>query len=243
MRFLTVVFDSASELAAHYTSQGPCLSHGALFCPTKAECEPRDKVLIDISLRASGRRGRLSGRVISRFDDQGTWVRLDQRSEATANYLLGDVTLLEDNANTSSTTKRTSRISRAHSRYPLSLPVICRIDEVGVTAEEIRGRILDLSSGGAFVSAKRTPLVGTHVSLEIGETRPLARHGVSLNRVDGRVTWLSTWTKVQGSSPSFPLTHNQTAGFGVCFDRHSNFGPGPVRAWLRHASETGRLLL
>jgi len=211
MRFLTVVFASHEEFLAHYSDKFPC---GALFCPTKAAVPLRNKVIVDVSMPDLRQPARVRGRVISMSNGEGLWVAFDSQSHATISYLR------DNHAETIQ-----DRLSRAHSRYPARLRVNCRIDEDNPETDSLRGEIVDLSRGGAFVSGNEAPLVGTRVSLDISP----ATDTESVYRVDGRVAWVG---KVDAQD-----------GFGVRFDRGGTFGAAPLRTMLRKASETGRLQL
>ena len=211
MRFLTVVFASHEEFLTHFSEKYP---HGALFCPTKAKFQLRSKVIVDVSLPGLRQPARLRGEVISHSSGQGLWVAFDRQSRATVAYL----------KNTSDK-KAQERLSRAHSRYPASLDVCCRIDEDNPETETLQGTIVDLSRGGAFVSGSEVPLVGTRVSLDIGPSQESSE----VYRVDGRVAWVG---KV-----------DEHDGFGVRFDRRGTNGVAPLRTMLRKASESGRLRL
>lgn len=211
MRFLTVVFATHDEFMAHVSDKYP---NGALFCPTKAEAQLRAKVIVDVSIPGLRQPARLCGRVISHSGGRGMWVHFDNQSRASVNYLrcLGD-----ENAS--------ERLSRAHSRYPASLQVRCSIEEANPETDTLRGKIVDLSRGGAFVSGSQMPLVGTRVSLDIG---PLA-DSPTRYRIDGRVAWVGSI--------------DEQHGFGVRFDQRGTNGAAPLRTMLRRASETGELHL
>ena len=209
MRFLTVVFASHTEFLAHFSSKYP---NGALFCPTKAKARLRDRVIVDISMPELRQPARLCGQVISHSSGKGLWVHFDKQSSATVDYL-------------KSSELNSERLSRAHSRYPTSLQVRCQIDEANPEIDDIRGKIVDLSQGGAFVSGDNTPMVGTRVSLEIGPMEKSRRN----YRVDGRVAWVGRLDNQQG--------------FGVRFDRRGAKGAAPLRTMLRRASESGEFRL
>tara|TARA_R110002096_G_scaffold292224_1_gene486553 strand:- start:114285 stop:114923 length:639 start_codon:yes stop_codon:yes gene_type:complete len=211
MRFLTVVFASHSEFLTHFSDKYP---DGALFCPTKAKVQLRSKVIVDVSMPELGQPARLRGNVISYSSGQGLWVAFDTQSSATVAYL-----------KSAGSDETLERLSRAHSRYPASLQVSCRIDEDNPETETLTGHIVDLSRGGAFVSGSEAPLVGTRVSLDISP----GTDSKSVYRVDGRVAWVG---KVDSQD-----------GFGVRFDQRGTFGAAPLRTMLRRASETGRLHL
>ncbi len=211
MRFLTIVFASHKEFLTHFSEKYP---DGALFCPTKANVPLRSRVIVDVSLPCLGQPARLRGTVISYSSGQGLWVAFDKQSNAIVAYLK-DLGIDEPQ----------NRLSRAHSRYPASLRVSCRIDEDNPETETLRGKIVDLSRGGAFVSGSEAPMVGTRVSLDIGP----GSTSESVYRVDGRVAWVG---KIDSQD-----------GFGVRFDQRGIFGAAPLRTMLRRASETGRLRL
>lgn len=211
MRFLTVVFASHEEFLAHFSDRYP---NGALFCPTKAKVQLRSKVIVDVSLPGLRQPARLRGQVISYSSGQGLWVAFDNQSTATVDYL-----------KEAGVQEAQERLSRAHSRYPASLSVSCRIDEDNPETDTLHGKIVDLSRGGAFVSGSDAPLVGTRVSLDIGPSS----NSESVYRVHGRVAWVG---KVDAHD-----------GFGVRFDQRGSFGAAPLRTMLRRASETGRLQL
>lgn len=212
MRFLTVVFVSHAEFMAHYSEKYP---NGALFCPTKADAQLRDKVIVDVSIPGLRQPARLRGEVISHSSGRGLWVHFENKSKASVEYLVA----MEDE-------DYADRLSRAHSRYPASLAVSCRIDESNPETDTLRGKLVDLSRGGAFVSGSEAPMVGTRVSLDIG---PSGGDLTSSYRVDGRVAWVGTVDSLQG--------------FGVRFDRRGIHGAAPLRTMLRRASEMGRLQL
>ena len=212
MRFLTVVFASQEEFLAHFSDK---YIHGALFCPTKAKAALHSQVIVDVSMPPLREPARLRGQVISTNSGQGVWVAFNRKSSATIAYLKDtqgqDVGLL----------------SRAHSRYPAHLSVSCRIDEDNPETETLRGKIVDLSRGGAFIHGEQVPLVGTRVSLHIDIEAASSSKAALVYRVDGRVAWVG---KV-----------DERDGFGVRFDRSGSFGAAPLRTMLRKGSEAGRL--
>ncbi len=220
MRFLTVVFVSHTEFMAHFSDRYP---NGALFCPTKAEAQLRDNVIVDVSMPTLPQPARLCGQVISHSSGRGLWVHFDRKSKKTIDYLKG----LRGEVSA-------DVLGRAHSRYPTSLHVSCRIDEEA-ESDILQGRIVDLSRGGAFVSGEEVPMVGTRVQLDIGPLEALSNghasraHASSVFRVEGRVAWVGEV--------------DEQRGFGVRFDQRGPRGVAPLRTMLRRASESGQFRL
>ncbi len=213
MRFLTVVFASREEFLAHFSDK---YTHGALFCPTKADATLHSQVIIDVSMPTLAKPARLRGQVISENSGRGVWVAFNRKSSATVTYLQDTQAKNAEDL-----------LSRAHSRYPAHLSVRCRIDEDNPETETLQGKIVDLSQGGAFISGEQVPMVGTRVSLNIDIEAASSGKTALVYRVDGRVAWVG---KVDDHD-----------GFGVRFDRSGNFGAAPLRSLLRRGSEAGRL--
>lgn len=209
MRLMTVMFGSTEDFLRHYSDDYP---NGALFCRTRARVTLDEAVLVEVSFPGLSQHVLLRGRIVSTVSGQGAWVHFKAEDRSSARFL-GRVARGESSAD-----------ERSHPRYPAALPVSCRVEELeepsGGTAV---GEVRDLGPGGAYVTARRAPAVGTRVSLTIGPT-PSQNEVFT---VDGRVAWVRPG--------------EATTGFGVCFDPRGVRDTRRLRSMLRRASETGRL--
>lgn len=213
MRLLTLAFPSASAFLEAYSD---AYENGAVFCDTRAELELDDAVLVEIDFPDLPNRALVRGRVVSLVAGAGAWVRFAEEDRATRAYLVrvatGDDSVPE-------------RVERTHRRFPAELPVDCQIEELDEPDQDrLVSRTHDVGAGGAFIRSPSPPPIGTRVSLVIGPTLDTGERF----HVHGRVAWARR--------------DDDACGFGVCFDPHRNHDTRRLRALLRKASETGRLL-
>lgn len=209
MRLVTVAFDSSDDFLAHYSDAYP---HGAVFCRTRARLSLREQVMVEVSFPELPNRALLRGSAVSLRESHGAWVRFEQDDQATAEFVVrcarGEIS--------------PETVERTHRRFPATLPVDCRIDEIDAS-DRLVSRTHDLGAGGAFIVSRRPPPVGTRVSLTIGPD-DTSGHRFS---IDGRVAWIRRDTTAHG--------------FGVRFDLKGDHDTARLRVMLRRAAETGRL--
>ncbi len=212
MRVVTIAFRSGEHFLAHTSD---AYAHGALFCRTRAQLQPGEEVLVDISFPGLPNRALLRGTAVSVEEAAGAWVALDESDASTAQFAIrcarGEVAADET-------------MERHHRRFPADLPVDCRVDEPDeVQPERMVSRTHDLGAGGAFIVSSSPPPVGTRVTLTIG---PDSITGQRFS-IDGRVAWIRRG--------------NDARGFGVKFDAKGDHDMARLRFLLRRAAETGRL--
>jgi Tfp pilus assembly protein PilZ len=212
MRLLTVAFSSSAEFLSHYSTAIP---EGAVFFPTRTSAETGEPVLLEIHFPGLPSRALMRAAVLSIKNGKGLWLRFHDEERHTRNFLLamarGDVT-------------PATTAPRSHKRFPVQLPVDCRIaEERGPTTQQrLVSQTLDVGAGGAFVQALSPPPVGTPMELVIG---PLPDSGSTFS-LQGQVAWVGA--------------QHDAHGFGVRFqDRRLN-GARDLRRLLRRASETGK---
>jgi hypothetical protein len=215
MRILTLAFYSPRQFLAHYRSRP---GHRVIFAATRANLIGREPVLMDIGFPGLPNRELVRGTVRELASNQGAWVAVDTADAASADFLAqvarGEVSALPT-------------VNRASSRFPLELPVDCRLEIPSrqSSVERLVSRTADVSAGGAFIRALAPPPpVGTRVVVSLSSTDKTKLRPLTIN---GDVAWVR-------NTPG-------DRGFGVRFDDKKQADVRMLRNALRRATESGNV--
>ena len=209
MRLLTCAFASPDAFLASYRDEP---SDGALDCETRSAVEVDEPVVLEVWFPGLPNPTLLRGLVVDVQPGERALVQIHDGDAHGRDFLLrvarGEL-------------EPVGPVERNHRRVPVSLPITCRIDEVGEPVGEVVGLTHDVGGGGAWILCAAPPAVGTRVSLVLGPVE-----GETF-RLDGRVAWLrrDLWA----------------TGFGVRFDSKDSRDAARLRGLLRRACETGRV--
>lgn len=198
MRLLTLAYPAASDFLAAYDD-----ASRTLLAQTKTEAASGEQLLVEIAFPKLPNRPLLRATCIGTVDG-GLRLKLDDADASTGEFLVqvarGERT---DGAK-----------HREHKRFPSALPVQYQMDGVRKSSQ-----VEDLSAGGCFVRADRTPPVGALIALDIvapDETAPM--------HLTGQIAWVR-----DGKDP----------GFGVEFDALETADGRRLRTLLRRAIGSG----
>lgn len=209
MRLLTCAFASPDAFLASYSDEP---RDGALDCETRSALELDQLVVVEVWFPGLPNPTLLRGLVVEVHPGHRARIRIHEGDAHRRDFLLrvarGELELVEP-------------VERNHRRIPVSLPITCRIEEVGEPGGQVLGLTHDIGGGGAWILCASPPAVGTRVSLVLGPV-----DGETF-RLDGRVAWLR-----RDASPN---------GFGVRFDSKDSRDAARLRGLLRRACETGRV--
>jgi len=208
MRLIAVPFSSPDEFLAHYSDER---ASGALFVRTKAEFEPNETVLLEVSWPGVPNKVLLRGTVLSALDGAGAWVALHGDHATARSFIVGAARGDVDTG---------TAVARGSERFPALVNVSVESDDIEDPAS---AQTEDLGRGGAFVRTANPPPVGTTVRLIIG---PLDDERINTLRIEAEVAWTRT---------------DDDPGFGVRFSDQSQDEIRQLRALLRWASERGRI--
>jgi len=213
MRLLTIAFVSANEFLSHYRERD---SAGALFYRSRAELEPGEAVLMEISFPGLPNRALLRGSVAKTTPGKGAWLAFSSKDKTTRDFLLGIAR---------GELMVTPAVNRSFDRFPAELPVDCTV-ELGAddSTERIVSRTVDVGAGGVFIRSLAPPPVGTHVKLTLG---PAPDDSFVTVTLEGDVAWTRDG--------------DDGKGFGVRFQNKSEMDARLLRTLLRRASETGKV--
>lgn len=209
MRLLTCAFASPGAFLASYRADP---ADGELDCETRSALATDQPVVVEVSFPGLPNPILLRGMVVDVQPGRRARIRIHDGDAHGRDFLLrvarGELEPVEP-------------VERNHRRIPVSLPITCRIEEVGEPAAQVIGLTHDVGGGGAWILCASPPAVGTRVSLSLGPVE-----GDTL-RLDGRVAWLrrDVWV----------------TGFGVRFDTKDSRDAARLRGLLRRACETGRV--
>lgn len=210
MRLLTVVFVSSAEFLSHYRE-----ADGSMFHRTRAELEPDEQVLAEISFPGLPNRALVRARVLEVDPGKGGWLEFSEADTSTRDFLVdlarGEVEV-------------TARSERNYDRFPATVPVNCEIDQDAGNGERVVSRTADLGAGGVFIQSEVSPPVGTRVRLVIG---PLDDDPEATFTVEGQVA------RVRDDDGRH--------GFAVRFEPRGGGDNARLRALLRKGSERGKI--
>lgn len=212
MRLLTVVFVSSAEFLSHYRE-----ADGAMFHRTRADLEPDEEILAEISFPGLPNRALVRARVLETERSQGAWLAFSGADASTRDFLVklarGEVVV-------------TDKSERNYDRFPATVPVDCAIDGSPGNGEHVVSRTADLGAGGAFIRSEVSPPIGTRVRLVIG---PFDDEPEATFTVEGEVARVRDETGDQG--------------FAVRFEPRGGGDNAKLRALLRRGSERGKIEL
>jgi Tfp pilus assembly protein PilZ len=213
MRLLTVVFVSSAEFLSHYRE-----ADGSMFHRTRAELEPGEELLAEISFPGLPNRALVRARVLEVDPGKGGWLAFSDPDVSTRDFLVrlarGEVEV-------------TAKAERNYDRFPATVPVDCELEQSDAgDGERVVSRTADLGAGGVFIRTDVSPPLGTRVRLVIG---PVDGDPEATFTVEGQVA------RVRDD--------DGRQGFAVRFEPRGGGDNAKLRALLRRGSERGKVEL
>lgn len=170
MKLLTLAFSSPAQFMSHYSE---ARSNGAVFFRSRAELEPGEEVVMEISFEGLPNRILARAKVLVVEPSRGAWLGFHPDESKARDFLV---------ALARAEQPPQPAVERSFERFPASLPVDYRVDG----ASNHTSLTEDVGAGGVFIRADVPPPVGTPIQLVIGPTHDSAEFFT----VDGEVAWV-----------------------------------------------------